>query len=291
MIRSKLYYHIYLFGIVLFLVFLSFNSTVQGTYYNDDNERYSIWYPDNWQSTSVDGADIAFMDPKYDDFRENINVVSVFEFGVRNTKEYVLDACNEGIKEIRKMDSSMTVVKQPIAGQINGHWSATYVFDMKQYGETLRFSQTIIASQGYSYAFIITCTALPHTFDDYETTFSRSINSFEVLNEPADSLFSGLFLAVGMGALVGGIAGGIIFYMVYSKKKKEKEAQTTRPLVTSKIINPITQTTQPPVTSKVIKTISQTKLQPQDQEKVQPVQSPPEKTLPPPPPPPPPPES
>lgn len=281
MVRSKLHYHIFLFATVLFMVSLSFNSTVQGTYYNDDSERYSIWYPDNWQSTSVDGADIAFMDPKYDDFRENINVIGVYEFGIRNTKEYVLDACNEGIKEIRKMDSSMTVVKQPIAGQINDHWSATYVFDMKQYGETMRFSQTIIASQGYSYAFIITCTALPYTFDDYETTFSRSINSFEVLNEPdTNSLFNGLCLAVGMGAGVGGIAGGIIFYMIYSKKKKEKESQVGRPPVTSNVIIPMAQTAQPPVTSNAIKPASQTK--------VQPVQSPPEKTLPPPPPPPPP---
>jgi len=193
---------------------------IKGELYTDDNGRYIVWFPDDWDRISVEGVDVAFVDPVEDSFKENINIISTHETGIRNTREYVLDVANEGIEEIQNYDPEAEVISEPSARVIAGHWSATYIIDMVQYGVTMRISQTVIVSVGYSMGFIITCSSLPSTFYNYQTTFEDCVNSFEILNEPdIETRSEGLILAILMGALIGGVAGLVIFIIVYSQKK------------------------------------------------------------------------
>jgi len=77
---------------------------IKGELYTDDNGRYIVWFPDDWDRISVEGVDVAFVDPVEDSFKENINIISTHETGIRNTREYVLDVANEGIEEIQNYD-------------------------------------------------------------------------------------------------------------------------------------------------------------------------------------------
>jgi hypothetical protein len=135
----------------------------------------------------------------------------------------------------------------------------------------------VIVSEGYSYAFIITCAVLPSTFNDYEDTFSRSINSFEVLNEPATGWsMEGLIIMIVVGAIIGGLAGLLIFAITRSRKK-ERERKEEKPVVTNIVYKPKTQEPQP-------RTFAPQPV------KVRIIDPPPPSTPPPPPPPPPPPD-
>jgi hypothetical protein len=257
--------------ITITILFCALPDSASAAIYTCEDGRYRIWYPSNWDQESAPGADCAFAHPTQDSFRENINVISTRVYGVRNTKDYVLDACQDGITEIRSHDPTADVVSSPNAGMVNGRWAATYVIDATIQGNTARLSQTIVVSEGYSYAFIITCAALPSTFNDCEDTFSRSINSFEVLNEPATGWsMEGLIIMIVVGAIIGGLAGLLIFAITRSRKK-ERERKEEKPVVTNIVYNPKPQ-------------IPQSRVVPSQPVKVRVLNQPP----PPPPPPPPP---
>lgn len=220
-----LYLHKYLIlTILVFIAFLLPIQSGQGEWYTDENGRYTMWYPDNWDQTHVAGADIVFVDRSGDDFNENINVISSHVNGVRNTRNYALETADGGIEEIQSIEPDVTVISEPTAQRINGHWSATYIIDVTQFGTTVRASQTVILSEGYSICFIITCSALPSTFASYQDTFSESIDSFEVLSEPQweeqGITPEGLFYSIIAGAMIGGVVAVVIFVMVNNKKKR-----------------------------------------------------------------------
>jgi hypothetical protein len=277
MVRSISFHGLILLFITITILFCTLPDSASAAIYTCEDGRYRIWYPSNWDQESAPGADCAFAHPTQDSFRENINVISTRVYGVRNTEDYVLDACQDGIAEIRNHDPTADVVSGPNAGMVNGRWAATYVIDATIQGNTARLSQTIVVSEGYSYAFIITCAALPSTFNDCEDTFSRSINSFEVLNEPATGWsMEGLIIMIVVGAIIGGLAGLLIFAITRSRKK-ERERKEEKPVVTNIVYKPKTQEPQP-------RTFAPQPV------KVRIIDPPPPSTPPPPPPPPPPPD-
>ena len=92
---------------------------IKGELYTDDNGRYIVWFPDDWDRISVEGVDVAFVDPVEDSFKENINIISTHETGIRNTREYVLDVANEGIEEIQNYDPEAEVISEPSPATLN----------------------------------------------------------------------------------------------------------------------------------------------------------------------------
>lgn len=196
---------------------------VKGNEYTDPQDRYSIWYPVGWDQSEYAGVDVVFMHPLEDEFRENINILSVHASDAKNSESYIRNTAEDAIEELKQQFSDITVVSGPMTQEINEHWAATYLVDLEFQGITVRESQTLIVSEGYSLIFVITCSALQSDFSSCKSNFDKSINSFEILNEPSKgSFFEGLIIMIIVGAVIGGIAGGIVASLVYSKKKKNE---------------------------------------------------------------------
>jgi hypothetical protein len=206
----------------------------EGEKYFDKRDRYSISFPDGWERTSFQGVDVIYLDSIEDDSRENINIISAKEYGVKDSESYVIDMAYKAIDELEEMYPGTTTVTRPVAKIINEHWSATYVIDFVYQGVTFRESQTLIVSEGYSMIFIITCTSSPSSFKAYQDIFNESINSFEILNEPSPSSFiEGLIISVIIGSLAGGgVALGIYLYISETKKKQEVDSNINTGLQT-----------------------------------------------------------
>ncbi len=208
--------------IAMFLLF----PVVKGNQYTDPQDRYSIWYPVGWDQSEYTGVDVVFMHPLEDEFRENINILSAHESNARNSESYILNTAEDAIEELKQQFSDITVVSGPTTHEINQHWAATYIIDLEYQGVTIRESQTLIVSEGHSIVFAITCSALQSDFSSYKSDFDKSINSFEILNEPSKgSFFEGLVIMIIIGAVFGGIVGGIVGSLVYIKKKKRESIE------------------------------------------------------------------
>ncbi len=225
-LRNKRKYSIILV-ISFFIVISVLLVTVKGDQYTDSDGHYTLRFPSGWEQSEIEGVDVAFLHPQEDEFRENINIVSVSMSKVKNTKEFVIDAADEAISALKGQFSGTTVISEAEAEIIRDHWSATYVLDVKYDWGTLRQSQTIIASQGYSMVFIITCTTSPSTFSSYEPQFIQSVNSFQILNEPEpeeESFMEGFIIVTIAGALIGGAAAFLGGFLIMKKRKKEERA-------------------------------------------------------------------
>lgn len=217
--------------IALFLLF----PVVKGNEYTDPQSRYSIWFPVGWAQSEFAGVDVVFMHPLEDEFQENINILSVYASDAKNSEPYIRNTAEDAIEELKQQFSDITVVSGPTINEINEHWAATYIIDLEFQGITVRESQTLIVSEGYSLIFAITCSALQSDFSSYKSNFDKSINSFEILNEPSKgSFFEGLIIMIIVGAVFGGIVGGIVGGLVYVKKKKS-EAIEVEPIETEPI--------------------------------------------------------
>ncbi len=217
--------------LTLLAAILVLSPVAVGVQYTDSSNRYTIFFPNGWVKNDIIGVDVAYLDSVEDDVRENINVASTPESGVKDTQAFVKELAEEALDELERQYPDMNVIAQPLARIINGHWSVTYVIDLPLQGTIFRMSQTLIVSEGYKRVFVITCTATPSTYDTYESTFTLSINSFEIINEPqTDSFLDGLIIMVIAGAVIGGIAGGLGGYM-FMKKKKKDELETQQRLL------------------------------------------------------------
>jgi hypothetical protein len=189
-------------------------------------------FPSGWEQSEIAGIDVIYLHPVEDDSRENINVGSISMSGIKNTENYVLEVADESISALKQQFPGTTTYSEAEAEIINDHWSATYILDVEYDWGTVRQSQTIIVSEGYTMAFIITCTASPSAFSSYESQFEQSVHSFQILNEPEpeeDSFWEGFIIFTIVGAIIGGTVAGLGGYLIMKKKKKEQQEKASFP--------------------------------------------------------------
>jgi hypothetical protein len=208
-----------LWSIGTLIVYISIAPLAEGILYTDINNRYTINFPNGWVKTSAAGIDVAYYENFIDDYNENINIVSAKDTGIKNTKELVMELGEIAIDKLIQQFPGATLVSGPEARLINDHWSGSIIIDWTYNGIPLRQLQTYVVSEGYSIAFIITCTATQSSFSSYQKTFNTTVNSFEIINEPAmNSFFTGLIIVMILGGLIAGLGTAIII-LIFRKNK------------------------------------------------------------------------
>jgi hypothetical protein len=207
--------------LVLFiLTVLLVSQSVTCVLYEDTRGRYSIRFPVGWTQDSIEGADVVYVDPTADDFRENINILTIVDSSAKNTESYTLNL-GEKTLPVVKNQFDATVVSQPSTSMINDHWTVSYTIDFTFNDIPIRESQTLIVSQGYKRVFVITCTASQSSFDDYEDQFNVAISSFTILNEPSgESSSDELLIWIILGAVGGAAVAVAAVAVLYSRKAK-----------------------------------------------------------------------
>lgn len=148
----------------------------KGRYYNKEY-KFSIVFPGNWELQQKEmGAIVVALSPEVsvqDSFRENVNITveevasgvtaqSYFQNTIKNMKGYS--------KDFKILDVHECAVAKRKAMR--------FIYNFSISGLQLKGVQYQILYNNYAY--VITCMALPYTFNKYEKQFTRIAQSFRL---------------------------------------------------------------------------------------------------------------
>ncbi|MEW6525995.1 MAG: PsbP-related protein [Spirochaetota bacterium] len=146
----------------------------KGRFYSDEY-NFSIVFPKYWEIQQQEmGAAVIALSPEEgsrDDFRENI-AITVEEVTDDSTLEKYFELSQKNLKSYSKDYRLMYKNTTWLARKPAMILGFTYTMS----GLKLKVLQYYCLNEGKAY--VITCTALPHTFDRYEETFLKIVRSF-----------------------------------------------------------------------------------------------------------------
>ncbi|MGB4268371.1 MAG: PsbP-related protein [Spirochaetota bacterium] len=168
-------YLISLFIVILSVMLLPGCSRKEkGRFYNDEY-NFSIAFPEYWEIQQQEmGAAVVALSPEEgirDDFRENV-AITIEEVSGDSTLEKYFEVSQKNLKSYSKdyrllYKNNTWLARKP--AMILGF---TYTMS----GLKLKVLQYYCLYKNKVY--VITCTALPHSFERYEETFLKIVRSF-----------------------------------------------------------------------------------------------------------------
>ena len=157
-----------------------------------------------------------------DFFSENINIVIV----PADTTD-LSEANGRGIELLKRNMAQFTLLDQAV-GKIGPHSASWFIHTFSYEGHTLKVLKYTLINGSKMY--LLTCTALPETFDRYRPVFESIVASI-VFDEPATPRTSsttpahsdgnGVNVAGKLGAVIGAIVGFYALLRAFRKKKRE----------------------------------------------------------------------
>lgn len=156
----------------IFIVSCSYSQNIWKVF---SEKNFTMKYPDSWTNKNNNGM-VLFASPKVnssDGFQENVNLMTQdlnsspmnLEEYTNLTKKQVVD--NLGASSIISLKSIV----------IAGYAAKEFVYNMNYQGRSLKLKQIWFIKNNVAYLF--TFTALPSTFNDYESTATTIIMSFK----------------------------------------------------------------------------------------------------------------
>ena len=145
--------------------------------YRTREHGFGIIPPAGWETQEGTGMPgVAFLSPPQgpgDMFRENVNVVVEKLPSAMTTEEYA-KACSDmmaiGMTDFRSVSET--------AVEVNGRTAMRYVSTYRVGSNDIKAISYLTAKGKKGY--VITCTALPNSFDEFEKTFEECCRTFMV---------------------------------------------------------------------------------------------------------------
>lgn len=203
-------------GLVIVVAVLSVLAipTASAKEYAHPENHFRLTVPDHWTQLTLGGVDVAFTAPTpWEGFSANLNVVSVAA-DARETEAWLLSMATAARDGVIQAFPGATSVQSPRSFATgSGRPAADYILDYTLYDTPLRVRQVLFASDGWDRAYVLTFTAHRADYANHNDVWEGSVDSFSI--DPAGS---SLLVPVGIGALVGAIAGGAL-YVRHRRKK------------------------------------------------------------------------
>jgi hypothetical protein len=140
--------------------------------YQNEEHGFSLYYPEDWEQTYAAGTTVAFASPDVDEFRENVNVV-VESCGDMGLEEYVA-ANKQSMPQI--IPGARISNEKPV--EVHGREGYEWILRFSTQGFDLKDKQVCFVAHGKGY--VLTCTALESTYDQYADTFHEMVYSFVI---------------------------------------------------------------------------------------------------------------
>lgn len=160
--------------LVVLLVCVSVNS-VQA--YTSEEHNFSIDPPSGWTvDDTYPGTVVTFYGPTEEGFGININVVIESVPLTMTVEQYISankDALNTGLDNYELVSESTRVINKVDAYEMVSTFTYTNV--------AIKNKQILLVHANTAY--IITCSALPTTYQKYLSTFESSIETFNIIDE------------------------------------------------------------------------------------------------------------
>jgi hypothetical protein len=190
--------------------------------------EFTIGLPENWEKEEQDVGQGIWMllvsspnEPPNDFFSENINVVIV----PADTSS-LRDANAKGINMLKQNTIQFQLLDQGLS-KMGVNDVAWFIHTNNYQGHTIKVLKVTIINRNKMY--LVTCTALPITFDHYRPVFDQIVSSIKfdepkagTSMPPGNSPPTGnpSDVAYKLGALTGGLLGAFFLVRSFLKKKK-----------------------------------------------------------------------
>jgi len=194
------------------------NYTEAGNYANQ-LLGFSFHPPDNWtvqelKKTQPNAPDVAVVGPKVEGFAPAISV-SVENSNGTSLEEYVKD---EKARLQPAVDAGKLIFLSNETRKINGYDTEISIskgeFLSQNQGFVIKFKEAIISANDKFYA--ITYANQEKYFDDELQNFDDALNSFQIVSNNTNGLFTNLAFEIGIGiAIAVGVAA-----VIFTKRKK-----------------------------------------------------------------------
>ena len=173
--------------------------------YSDPSGRFEFEYPAIWSQRAVAGVDVSIVGPSSGGIGPSIVATHGGEPGVLDGAPWLLSYA-QASAAIVEADLNATEVKGPATFRAaSGRLAADYAFERSEGGLLIRQRQVLFASAAHKEVYVLTFTDKVSTFDDHAADWSRAVDSFAVLGEPALSA-PGAGFPWGTAVLVAGAA-------------------------------------------------------------------------------------
>jgi hypothetical protein len=134
---------------------------------------YTISFPIGWEQRVLATGPIALSQPQFpgDTFRENVNVVHEQLPSMMNSMQYAmasLPAMTTQLQAFAIIEQGQVIPGNPTSG-----YYIVYQHTMNQRLQAIAYFQT-----GVTRGYVVTCTALPHTFEQFRAIFAQVAMTF-----------------------------------------------------------------------------------------------------------------
>lgn len=195
--------------------------------YHSERGQFSVSLPSAWEKQEQDMGQgvwgVIVQSPEEgtsDFFSENINIAIV----PADTTD-LSEANRRGIEVLKRNMAQFTLLDQAV-GKIGPHSASWFIHTFSYEGHTLKVLKYTLINGSKMY--LVTCTALPETFDRYRPVFESIVASIAFdesatprtsPTSPARSDGNSFNLAGKLGAVIGALIG---FYALFRALRRKK---------------------------------------------------------------------